>query len=492
MLIIKDFHQGQSSSPYVRNGAFARSQNLDVFSQSGIARINYLPVAATGTIDDLLISITRSSVSPTTFYAASNSNKAYVIGPTTNPVTISGLLESNPTSGKYVLHWKGYLLTFTTNNLKYFDTPNWTNLAGSPLFSQATIHNYLVSKNDGRVYFCDGRYISVLYETSGQNFTPSNVATFNDGNWSGTHQVFTLPEEYQALGLAELGRYLIIAAVNIDNNFSESKNPITAYFFWDRSASTVDQILELSEKRMTNLLGIGGTIFISGGDKGKIWKITESGLQFHNQIPFDYDNEKTIQIGGLGYPSMVWWQDMLLVGVSSSSGLYPAGIYGIKDNKIAHLFLTSEGFDGSTKNISIGSIYSYDEGTFFFGWKNITDGTIGLDRIITSGNRQISYSSYFESLFYPVGTRGGKKSFDKVEVQLARPLQTGEGVKIKWRKNINDSFTTLGTRDYATDGAMSSLEFAGIHNCENIQIRCELTCAASSQNTPYITEVRLI
>jgi len=115
-----------------------------------------------------------------------------------------------------------------------------------------------------------------------------------------------------------------------------------------------------------------------------------------------------------------------------------------------------------------------------------------LDRIITSGNRQISYSSYFESLFYPVGTRGGKKSFDKVEVQLARPLQTGEGVKIKWRKNINDSFTTLGTRDYATDGAMSSLEFAGIHNCENIQIRCELTCAASSQNTPYITEVRLI
>lgn len=484
-ILINNFQKGQSSSPYLLDGAFSKSQNLDVFSQKGIARINYLPTASSGAATDLMRHFSPASNSATTFYSTDDSDNVYVIDPTASPFTIS---QKEGIAADSVLHWKGYLLGFTVSNLKYFDSPNWVNFADTDTFSSAVGHPFLNSINDGKLYFCSGRDIDVLIEDT--NFNPSDNATYTF-----TKGVFTLPEGYMARGISELGIYLVIAAISVTSGFTERKNPITTYFFWDRSASTADRILELPAKRMTNMLGIGGTIFIAGGEMGKIYTLTESGLEFYTQLPFDYDNGKVISIGPkLDIISMAWWQDMLLVGASNNSttGLYPIGIYAVKNKRISHLCLPSEGLDGSTKRIWIGAIYSYDEQTFFFAWKNITDNTQGIDKVITSGNRQTSYSSYLESIFTPVATRGSKKSFDKVEVQLARPLQTGEGVRIKWRKNINDSWTTLGTQTFATNGAVSSLEFPGIHNLENIQIRYEATTGASSKNTPLLLEIRLL
>ena len=70
--------------------------------------------------------------------------------------------------------------------------------------------------------------------------------------------------------------------------------------------------------------------------------------------------------------------------------------------------------------------------------------------------------------------------------------QTGAEMPSFYRDNINDSWTTLGTWDFATYGAKSSYIFpAGIHKVENIQIKIELTTGASSKNTPFLQEVRL-
>lgn len=489
MITINNFQQGQSSSPYLTDGAFAKSCNLDIFSQEGMTRINYLPTAGSASPNDIITNFSKKYSSTTNFYAADASSYVYSIDPTTSPHTITPFAT---TVGQYIFDWKGYLLGFPDGSsvIKYWNGTAWASLSGLPSFVGATNHFYLHAIRDGKIYFCSENNIGVLEEVSGSDFDPTNSSTFQ---W--TYNAFNIPENFQAAGLSELGKYIVIAAISHEPVTNlEQKNPITSYLFWNGSDVTADYIFEIPEKRMTNLLSIGGTIFVSGGERGKIYTITESGVQLYAQIPFDYDSGKNILLGGLGYPSMAWWRDMLLVGVSNTSagGFYPTGIYGIKGGKIVHQFLTSEQLDGSLDNIIIGAIYPYDETSFYFGWKNATDSTYGIDKVSTSGYRFPSYSSYFESIVYQVGTFSQKKSIDRIEVVLSRALQTGEGVRIKYRKSIDDSWTTLGTRDYSSCGAVSSLLFNGIHNLYTIQIRVELTTGSSSANTPYLLSVNLI
>ena len=206
-LNINNFHRGQTSSPYLSDGAFSKSQNLDIFSQKGIARINYLPTAGASDPTDLIRWLTRASNSATTFYGADDSSKAYVIDPTvaTHTVTAKG------TSGKYVFHWKGYLLSISGANLKYNSTgTTWVNLDGNPTISNSPDALFVLeSVQDGKIYIATGNNINILYETGADDFDPTDATSFNDNNWAGTSDAFSLPEGYKATGLAELGIWII-------------------------------------------------------------------------------------------------------------------------------------------------------------------------------------------------------------------------------------------------------------------------------------------
>lgn len=480
-LTINNFHKGQSTTPYTTDGAFAKSQNLDVFSQPGIARINYLPVklsASTGdhAVGSLPISFTHSPESEYVFYFAcidNNVYKAAASGSTITKVSVAA-------RGKYIAVWKGFLIAAYGTKVwaMNLSTEVWTEL--DTALSAGNSRYMIVSKNDGNLYICNQSNIASLVEDT--TFDPTNAATYT---LNPSH--FSIPAGYVASALKEQRENIIISA---SNEFASYPKTETTFFIYDRERNELDYPITIQEERMSNLLGVGGNTFITGGMRGNIYSLSESGLVPYAKIPFDYDNNKNIEIGtddtsSFPYLSMANWKDRLLVGVSSEDGLYPAGLYGIKDGTVVHEFLPSEGYDGSTKHIRIGGIYPFSNNILVYGWKNVTDGTYGLDKITTDANRQVSYTSYFESIFYPVGTKLNKTSFSRIEVLLSRALQTGEGVRIKYRKNIDDSWTTLQTKDYATDGAVSVLDFAGIHNLINLQLRVELTTGASSKNTPY-------
>jgi hypothetical protein len=100
-----------------------------------------------------------------------------------------------------------------------------------------------------------------------------------------------------------------------------------------------------------------------------------------------------------------------------------------------------------------------------------------------------SYGGYFESPLYVVGTNKNKRTFTQIEWQLVKELATGEGLQIKYRVNLNDSWTLIRTYIYsgtktATNkivGAVSSdNDTATIPPCENIQIRGELLGTATT------------
>jgi len=116
--------------------------------------------------------------------------------------------------------------------------------------------------------------------------------------------------------------------------------------------------------------------------------------------------------------------------------------------------------------------------------------TYGIDlNSATSYDYTTDYSGYFESPIYQVGTPLQPRQFTELEFQLAKELATGEGIQIKYRVNLTDSFTTIGTYTYTSLGAVTSHNaVADIPACEFIQVRVELNgTATTTPQFKYLT-----
>ena len=117
--------------------------------------------------------------------------------------------------------------------------------------------------------------------------------------------------------------------------------------------------------------------------------------------------------------------------------------------------------------------------------------TYGIDlSSATSYFYTTGYSGYFDSPLYVVGTPLNQREFSEVEFQLAKELATGEGIRIAYRVNLTDTFTTIGTYTYATLGAVISHHaIADIPACEMLQIRVALCGTATT--TPSLKQIIL-
>ena len=108
----------------------------------------------------------------------------------------------------------------------------------------------------------------------------------------------------------------------------------------------------------------------------------------------------------------------------------------------------------------------------------------------TSFSYTTSYGGYFESPLYVVGTPLNKRSFTELEFQLAKELATDEGIRISYRVNLTDTFTTIGTYTYATLGAVTSHHaIADIPATEMLQIKVALCGTATT--TPQLKQIIL-
>ena len=124
---LNNYQKGQTSSPYINNGAFSRAQNLDVFSQPGMARINYLPVDkdSGGIITDIPTSIFQRTQDQV-FYVACKDEKVFTYTASTGAVAALG------TAGQSVVYYKGYILADGVTNLRYWVSgTTWSKLKDS-------------------------------------------------------------------------------------------------------------------------------------------------------------------------------------------------------------------------------------------------------------------------------------------------------------------------------------------------------------------------
>lgn len=491
-ITINQFYKGQSLTPYVSNGAFYKSANLDIHGQEGLARINYKPTG-----------ITSSENLMRTAFGLSQTDKVYlseVISDSTTGcvkyIDMSAMTIGDLGATKRYLdsitYWKGYLIG-TPSSVRYAVTSDAADLQlnynkiglgvdqtwgsfGSFLYGNGfTYYKIGHSLRNDKLYYTNAFYVGQLEENTGETFLPTNADTYTNTPTHLEHPNFVTCE-----GFEDFGRFLATFSNDPDKNR-------TLIFLWDTEAPSVEGQFVIEEPHMSRTIAREGEIYISGGKRGNIYRLTESGLRHYAQIKLgDYDDQNYIG-KDIVFNSMAWWKDRLMVGidVKDSCNLTPAGIYSIKDGVVNHEFIPSNGLTDDT--LELGGMITYKD-YLLYGAGNGTTNVV--DYVRDDANR-LSSGCYLETGLLRAGYKMQKNFIDRIEMILARPLQTGESFTVSYRRNINDSYTTLATKSYTTDGAQSSFVLPGIKNIENIQLKIELGTGATSKNTPLLQEITL-
>lgn len=344
-------------------------------------------------------------------------------------------------------------------------------------------HPMIVGQDD-YVYGGAGRYVFSIKETSGSTFDPNSSSTYTF-----TSRALDLPANYRIKCLAEQGKELAIGTW-MGSNIYEFK--VADIFYWDRVSDTFRLPIQLSEHGVNALWSKNGLLYILAGIEGKVYVSNSVQASFIAQIP-----QSVTGIGDgtyiVPYPGAITdYKGRVTFGISTSPGGTAPGmgvwsiVQGSKSAILNHEHTISTGSDGTSNQLLIGSLISVSQNSLLIGWRD--NSTYGIDMVDTT--KYTSYAGYFDSPLYQVGSSQAKSTFSNVEFQLDKPLTTGQGIRIKYRKNLSDAFTTIGTWDFATNGAISSVSAgASISNAEFLQIRCEMTTGVLN-TTPELRYLR--
>jgi hypothetical protein len=493
-LTISEWTKGISSSPHV---GFGDMRNLDVFSRPGVARINYgtFKVSA-GTVTGLPKWIRRDPSATSRVYSVDDGGGAY--RSTDDGATWHAFTGTYTGVGAGLEIWKNYAFLAGTTTL-YVRGP----LSGTPITysfktidSDALFHPMMTSKNDGMLYGGAGRYFFSLEEVSGQTFDPNNSATYT---W--TQQALDLPANYRVKCLCELGEKLL-GGTWMGSNIYDIK--VADIFPWDRSSPSFETPISVDRNGIHSMLNINNIVYFLAGIDGEIFSTNGVQSALLGKIP--------VSITGMeaGYwmeplpGALVNHKGRPFFGISGGAGvLLPGmGVWSLVSSKDGNVLVyensISTGNDGTSAKLAVGALLPGQINTLLIGWQD--GSSYGIDQVsnqlkYATGTYQgvaSSYPAYAESPFYRVGTNLVKKLFQYIEFQLDKPLSTGQGIKLKYRTDLSASFTTIGTYDFVTPGAVQSHRvLAGIPACEFLQIRVEMTTGSSSATTPELRAVKV-
>jgi len=487
--------QGISSSPFV---GFGDVRQLDVFTTPNVVKLNNLTAKKSSTTVVARPNwIVANPATPAEKYALDTGGKVYKS--TDSGATWALMTGNTQTSanGNGLAIWKNYLFVFRDTKIDVcgdgtatgITNSNWTN-GWQTIDSDLLWHPALVSKNDSYLYAGAGRYVMSLKEVSGQTFAPGTAATYTF-----TSQALDLPPNYRIKSIEELGNNLMCGTWQGTNVYDTR---IADIFPWDRSSVSFGQPISMNEFGVHAMLNIGSALIVLAGIDGEVFISDGVGATPIAQIPHsiaDISNNKYIDY----YPGAITnWKNKVYFGVSSGgteTTIAGMGVYSLtrtsRGNILINEHLISTGNDGSGENIKIGALLPVTRDNILIGWDD--DSTMGIDNITTS-SFATSYSGYFDSPMYRVGTSDHTREFQNVEINLARPLRTNEGIKLSYRTDLSKSFTAFLTFDNATyAGELSHTTILSkptydIPASELLQIRVALT---GTTTTPELMSVIL-
>lgn len=241
------------------------------------------------------------------------------------------------------------------------------------------------------------------------------------------------------------------------------------------------------------MITVDNTLYVLAGIEGKLFVTNGTAILQTAKIPstiMNIDGGKFLTT----YPgAIISHQGKIFFGVGSGNSINGSGVYSFTkgvENGLVLENIISTGGDGSTTAVEIGALLSTNRDIFLVGWRD--DTTYGIDKINNSA-RYTSYAAFIKSPLYLVGSSLINRSFNTIEVQLDKPLTTGQGVRVGYVKNLTDAFTTIFTFDFVTFAGLSSYTTdALIADAEFVQIKVELTTGAASNTSPELRRITLI
>jgi hypothetical protein len=346
-------------------------------------------------------------------------------------------------------------------------------------------HPMLTSKNDSKLYGGAGRFIYSLEELT--TFNAQDAATFT---W--TQQALDLPSPYRIKCIEELGNYLMSGTWQGTNT---NDVRIADIFSWDRSSPSFGQPVQMNDYGVHAMKNSGNALIVLAGISGGIFKCDGVNAVKIAQLPID--------IGASGiqdwYPgSIMTYKEKVFFGCGNTSSPYSGqGVYSLQQTGQGYTLilehLNSSLTDGTAAPVMANAILPITRNTFILGWRS--DATYGIDLAsATSYAYGTDYSGYYDSPMYSVGSNLQPYKFGQIEFQLARLLRTGEGIRLAYRKDLADSFTTIRTVAYTdvdAGGILSKNIITNIPNdvvaCEQIQFRVSIK--GTSTTTPELKRV---
>lgn len=479
-------------TPYIGMGDML---NIEMFEKPGIIKLDY---AMTKVADSTDLTTTTGedtysccSVDESSADAVCGTNDVGQLIKIANADSTVTELSSAPANVLNDIHdvtyWKGYHI-FVTNETSSFDvnavqiTPsfsvvgNFESVAKTPNTGQQKVRypGAVTVGIDDVLYVGVGNIVASLTEDT--DFDPSDSGTYT---WNAT--ALDLPENYEITKLVNFTDYLMIVAINVETNTS-------AIFPWDRVSASFDYPTILNNGTLAESIAIRNLLYFLDGDRGSFKVTNRSNVEEVSEfmsLNFPDRDKSTSQTAN----AIEVLDDTFFVGVSSpidGASAYPVGIYKVKGGAYTRLDY-SEGFDGQSKEIAFNDITRFKQGNLLVCWENDTDGTFGIDEYGLGGYR--ATTGYIESPLYQLGTKMKSSGLQQVDINLVKPLVSGDAVNIYKREKINDSWTLVKEFGSGYAGQSELNSSISVGQTSTIQFKIELTTGANSTSTPEIINI---
>lgn len=484
-ITISNPQKGISDSAILGNEAII---GCDIFSEPGILKIqNALEADSSRVNDPAYFPITGMPVADVTNYNTQGETVRTVL--TERGQLFSGgnanfLAASNLSQGWDVCVWNSSytVVSYAQSGVGYigviYHDPTdegafaWNAAEIGSLTGTHCIK--LLLGQDGYMYFTNGQYIGRITDITG---------TFSSITVTSTSNALDLKKGIYAVTLEELGSRLMIGTQRGYSYATRQSFNGADIYPWDRVSSSFNLPVRINENGMNAMISHRNQLYFSAGDDGRIYVTDGTSYQLVKRLPFT----KVGKYNPLSfvYPNAMCinQQGHLMVGLSANYGAnYPTttGIWeiGLTQGYPTHLpFVSRDNNLGDSSNVRFGSVRVLNTSDLAFGVES--NSTYELS-VTTTTALNTGYTAKWRTEFFMVGSRNNRKSFNTLEFTLLEPLITNQGIRIAYRKNRSESFTTIGTFTFATLGSVISHNTkALIADAEMVQFEISLEYTSS-------------
>lgn len=387
--------------------------------------------------------------------------------------TLSGV------AGNGLVVWKGYVFAFRNTQLDITETTfnplatgNWTSNNFGALSLTSGVHKAIWAQDD-ILYFTNGRYVGSVQEPAGKTFVHNDSTTYSINT-----AALTLPQNITSSNLEELGVNLMV--LGADNTYS--------YVFpWDRTSPTFTLPLR-TPNAVSTFVTYNNTLYLFATDALKIYKTNGSYMVEEKVFPQAWLGAD-LTTASIGASTVYKGRLLFSISQAGSASTGPNGIYSY-DLRTGALVMENGISTGNYyANVQISALYAPKQtGMYFAGWKdnNGVTTTYGIDTNRLNGPAlsyvwYSSYAPYIESPLFEVGSPQELKTFQEFSLVLSNKLVSAQGIRLSYRNNLTDSYTVIGTYDFATLGILQNYTTSFSNtSCTHFQLKIELVDPAGT------------